>query len=227
MSILVWSIDIRVLYNFHKRFWKLKTAVQERDFLQKCMTINTIKRRRVAAEERTRGNRDYVIDYFIQTNETRTRVCKESFLSVLSIGRTKAENAAKTFFDETKETHGGQKPVLQELHAKIVELIRTFRVRERHYGCNATVGRMYLPAELNIKRMHELFLQAYPDHSECKYNFYYEVFRKNFNICFGKIRKDTCSICEQTNNMLQNSDDFLLKKIEYYSKRINGRKTAA
>lgn len=80
-----------------------------------------------------------------------------------------------------------------DLKEKIIEHERTFRVRERQCGWNGASGRMYLLPELTIKHMHELFLQIYPNFAKFKYSYCYEVFRSQFNIGIGTIKKDTCS----------------------------------
>ena len=143
---------------------------------------------------------------------------------ILSIGRAKLEYAAQQFFlpkEECMERRGGSKKVTTNLMEAIINHIQSFKVCERHYGRNSTVGRVYLPAELNVRAMHRMFLEKpeYAKFSECKYNFYYEIFQTNFNIGFGTIRKDTCSTCEQYTNLLKNSDEINKKEFNYSSRK--------
>lgn len=77
--------------------------------------------------------RNFNTEFYIQTDQDRVRVCKESFLSVLSIGRSKVEFAAKTFLlpsNEVKENRGGKIEVLTALKEKIIDHVKTFRIRE-------------------------------------------------------------------------------------------------
>lgn len=211
------------MYHFHKQFWQLKNAVEERAFIQKCLTLHTISRIKVKTADRKREQCNYTIEYFIQTSENRIRVCKESFLPILSVGRSKVKFAAKTFFNAPvamKEMRGCKKPILSSLKEKVIKHIKTFKVRERNYGQNDTVCRVYLPPELSIKRMHMLFLKLYPDFGDCKYTFHYEVFRSNFNLGFGTIKKDTCSTCLNFTNSLKNTDEYLESELRTTKKEL-------
>jgi len=161
----------------------------------------------VDPESRVRKLRNYTIDCYIQSSQGKVGVCKQSFLSILSIGRAKLEKAAQTmcqFDTDMQEIRGGSWRSMGNLKEDIIQHIKCYRVRERHYNRNGTVGRMYLPADLTVKRMFEDFVQKHPD-STCKYNFYYNVFRTSFNIGFGSVKTDTCSTCEKFTNLLKAS----------------------
>lgn len=92
----------------------------------------------------------------IQLNLERVRVCKEALMGMLSIGRSKLEVAAGVMLqpDEImKELRRGKKPMLIDVKEAIIEHIKKYRrVRERHYGRGDTIGRVYLPGKLTIKK---------------------------------------------------------------------------
>ncbi|XP_065210142.1 uncharacterized protein LOC135847321 [Planococcus citri] len=216
------TIDIDLIYNFHKQFQSIESAPERRKFLQRCISLNSVARTRVKDENRVRRSRNYTIECSIQTDTGRIKVCKTVFCSILSIGRATLDLAAETFMlpsDQCVEKRGGSEPKLTALKDAVIEHIKSFKVRERHYGRNDTVGRVYLPCELNIVEMHKMFLEKYPDFKDCKYSFYRDVFRYNFNIGFGSIRKDSCATCEQYKNLLKNSDEINRTEYNYGSRR--------
>ncbi len=71
--------------------------------------------------------------------------------------------------------------------------IQTFTCRASHYGRRGAPGRKYLPSDLSVKRMHELFDQQ--NHDLVSYSLYYTVFRQHFNLGFGHPATDACSSC--------------------------------
>lgn len=162
------SIDIQVVYDFHKNFWTLNDAIQELVFLQKYIAVSPIKRSK--QENRSRSEKKYNILCCIPCNNELIPICRESFLSILSIGRTRLENAARAIFtdDLMEETREGSKPKLEELKSKIIDHIQSFKYKERHYGKVSEFNRVYLPCELNVRKMHKMFLEKYS--VPCKYH---------------------------------------------------------
>ncbi|KAF4103581.1 hypothetical protein G5714_016464 [Onychostoma macrolepis] len=62
-----------------------------------------------------------------------------------------------------------------------------------HYGRRGAPGRKYLPSDLNVHKMHELFEAQ--NHAQTSYSLYYSVFSKDFNLGFGHPATDACSDC--------------------------------
>ncbi len=75
----------------------------------------------------------------------------------------------------------------------IVEHIQSFTCRASHYGQRGAPGRKYLPSDLNVHRMHELFEAQ--NHAQTSYSLYYSVFSKDFNLGFDHPATDACSDC--------------------------------
>ncbi len=206
------TISITTLYQFHKSFHNISDAIEGRKFLQRYICVSTIKRPRVDEEKRIRP-RNLSTGHFIPSSEGLIPVCKEAFLGILSVGRTKVELAAKSMLcldSEMKETRGGSKKMKTDLRELVVSHISSFRGRERHYGRSASAGRIYLSAELNVRKMFNLFKEQHPD-VECKYWFYYNIFRTSFNVGFGSIKKDTCADCLRFTNTLNATEDAQTK----------------
>ncbi len=93
-----------------------------------------------------------------------------------------------------QNTGGARKVAENEAKKQVVmDHIQTFTCRASHYGRRGAPGRKYLPSDLSVKRMHELFDQQ--NHDLVSYSLYYTVFRQHFNLGFGHPATDACSSC--------------------------------
>lgn len=54
-------------------------------------------------------------------------------------------------------------------------------------------GHKYLPSDLNVHKMHELFEPQ--NHAQTSYSIYYSVFSKDLNLGIGHPATDACSDC--------------------------------
>lgn len=95
-----------------------------------------------------------------------------------------------------KRGHGPNAKALdQSVKEKVREHISSFRARKSHYSLSKT-SKVYLPSELNIKKLYEMFNTKYPD-VQISYESYRVIFNTEFNIAFGYPRSDTCSKCDE------------------------------
>lgn len=85
------------------------------------------------------------------------------------------------------------------LSVEALEAIRnhigSFKGERSHYSMK-TSSRVYLPPELNIKKMYDLFRTANPNQT-VSHEKYRTIFNSEFNISFGYPRMDTCSTCDR------------------------------
>lgn len=75
-----------------------------------------------------------------------------------------------------QENRGGarnfeQKPEKRRI---IQDHIKSFTCRASHYARRGAPGRKYLPSDLCVRKMHQLFLEQ--NHIQCSYGLYYSVF---------------------------------------------------
>ncbi|PSN52604.1 hypothetical protein C0J52_19561 [Blattella germanica] len=91
--------------------------------------------------------------------------------------------------------HGNyHRPLPDETKNAVMDHIRSFKGRESHYSLKKS-SKLYLSEELNIKKMHEMYVtKGYP---KVSYEYYRTIFTDNFNIGFGYPRSDTCSTCDE------------------------------
>lgn len=83
----------------------------------------------------------------------------------------------------------------EKLKEQIRDHVTSFTCRASHYGRRAAPGCKYLPNDLNVTKMHQLFLAQ--NHAQVTFSLYYSVFRYDFNFGFGSPSKDVCSTCFQ------------------------------
>ena len=101
------------------------------------------------------------------------------------------------------ETRGGARVAegAAEKREAIVDHIGSFMCRASHYARRDSPGRKYLPSNLSVAQMHQLFEDQ--RHFDISYSLYYNVFRTKFNLGFGHPAKDTCSTCATHNQRVQ------------------------
>ncbi|GFS23605.1 vitamin B12-dependent ribonucleotide reductase [Elysia marginata] len=102
---------------------------------------------------------------------------------------------------------GGGVEGQDEQVGRVVAHIQSFKGRSSHYSRSKS-KRVYLPDELNITKMFELFQQQHPAAS-LSYETYRMILNNKFNISFEYPRSDTCSVCDQINARLTCLDSKL------------------
>ncbi|CAH2217170.1 jg12078 [Pararge aegeria aegeria] len=126
----------------------------------------------------------YLVDILVfskDEDEHETHL-RQLFTSVHSGSMRGHGLAAYTYAKQMGSRHG------------VSEVSRNFT----HRGCYSLhdSSKTYLPEELNLKKMHAMFLQDNQSVS-VSYETYRHIFCTDFNIAFGYPRTDTCSICDE------------------------------
>ena len=78
---------------------------------------------------------------------------------------------------------------------KIHEHIQSLKGRRSHYSRHDSKT-IYLDDTLNIKKLHNQYLKAYPN-KPTSYDSYRNIINTKYNIGFGYPRTDTCSSCDE------------------------------
>lgn len=201
-------------------YWKLANYERQKDFLLKNMKISTIKRRR-AGGERATVQRGKSFGYYLPLNGIQTRVCKKFFMNTLDIGHgridTAVENRDETGNFEAIDGRGhhvpGNKIPIYDVN-RVKTHIESLPTMESHYTRKDT-KRLYLNQNLSIRKMHELYIEAFDDeaHQPVKESFYRKIFCEEYNLSFFSPKKDQCSKCVKYENLTgQAKEDF---KAEY------------
>ncbi|XP_034047172.1 uncharacterized protein LOC117528648 [Thalassophryne amazonica] len=188
-----------IVMNFQTFYDKPGKVEQDRALLH-LMTITEVKRQRQKVDdENRRKDRNISVKYSLLCNDHphKVPVCKPTFLTVLDIRKDRASRVAQ-YYAETAETRperrGGARNIQENKQRRqlIVEHIQSFTCRASHYGRRGAPGRKYLPCDLNVRKMHELFEAL--NHTHTSYSLY-SVFASDFKLGFGHPATDTCSDC--------------------------------
>lgn len=105
----------------------------------------------------------------------------------------------------------------EHVKKQVHDHIESFPKQISHYSRTRS-SRQYLSADLNLTIMYDLYLKKFepeayrlkqdklPFQPKISYDFYGRYFRENFNISFGRTRKDTCKKCDTLENRIQSAE---------------------
>ena len=170
-------------------------------------------------------------------------MCKKAFCSLHGVSQHRVERIASsstkfiTSPTDKRGTHQNRANKLSEnVIQQIDEHIRSFPKRRSHYGRIDNDKKYYLSSELNISKMHSLYLEKFePDmylllsgghtiHPIVKYDFYANYFNQNFKMSFGRPRVDTCQTCDDYSNRIAVASDANERKNLVTAKELHVRK---
>lgn len=173
----------------------LMGLIERFDIKQKSATDDSLKKKTSS------------FHYFAMKDSDRVKVCRKAFLSLHSISnkvvfRLSTLVAQSKTPDDNRGKHGNRGNVKDaQIIAKIDSHISEFPVKVSKYK---TVQVSYLDSDLNVSKMHELFLKKYPDlEKDVKYEYYLKYFRQNYSYRFGRPQVDVCSTCEDLNTKIK------------------------
>lgn len=93
------------------------------------------------------------------------------------------------------ERRGGTRNADEKMENRqaVMQHVSSFMCKASHYARRGAPGRKYLPSEMSVAKMYELFKEQ--NHNDISYSLYYNVFRTEFNLGFGHPAKDCCATC--------------------------------
>lgn len=206
----------------------LKSVDEQNIYLCGLISVCPIQQRRPRNAEDGAMLHDSSFAYRVRVSvdgETReVPVCFKAFLSLHGITKKKLEILQKSLKmtgkapTDKRGRHLNRplklKPESQDL---VVNHIRSFKGRQSHYSLKDS-SKIYLPDDLNIKKMYNMYKNTIEDQQYCvSYETYRSIFSRDFNISFGYPRSDTCSIC----------DEYLanIRSLEAKMKNVSGNVT--
>ncbi|KAK5650194.1 hypothetical protein RI129_001223 [Pyrocoelia pectoralis] len=190
-----------------KHFNSLKTHDEQNLYLGGLITHNFVKRhrsRQVNDEDVQYHSFSYSYRVRVERNTSAVEVpiCYKAMLALHGISAKRIQNIQLQLVTvghvepDKPGRHSNHRHKLKEdtKHA-VYEHIKSFKGRKAHYSLRDS-ERIYLPEELNVKRMHRMFMEDYPN-KQISYETYRTIFVTEFNISFGYPRTDTCSSCDE------------------------------
>lgn len=205
------------------------TVNEQNSYLAGLINVNSISQRRPRHPESEAKFRDNSYSYRVRVNRenscTEINVCSKAFISMHGITKKKLEVIQRYLKKgvSPKDGRGQHSNRKHRVTTQALEAVRqhisSFKGERSHYSLK-TSKKVYLPSELNITKMYELFKKSYPTQS-VSYEKYRLVFNTEFNIGFGYPRMDTCSYCDRHAAEVRALEHTLKSHPESSSERVN------
>lgn len=128
------------------------------------------------------------------------KVCKKAFFSILKISESRVNRVVKYHFKTgniPKENRGGDRKSIKFMDktSSIIDFIQSFHLIDLHYCRSKIKYRQYLPSELNIKKMAQMYNDQAADNLRVKSSYFRKIFTTRFNIGFKSTAIYLCSTC--------------------------------
>ena len=175
---------------------------------------------------------------------TELQVCKKAFYSIHGVTKHRVDRIASSLKigisapPDLRGKHMNRPNKMPDAILQNIENhINSFPRRSSHYSRDKNDRKFFLPTELNISKMHRLYLEKYENevfqalqrgeeaNSKVTYDFYNRIFLLNHNISFGTPRSDTCQTCDRLHNLMLAELDPENKKALQTKKHLHIRKS--
>lgn len=202
----------------HQDFWKIGNFALQNSFIQKHASKMPVKRHRKSKTPQHPGDsRTYTLSCMLSCRGTTYPVCRQGFLSILGITKTRLATALKSVtaggspMSDSRGRHPDARVVSEEARQHVLEHIRSFPTVSSHYTRAKSPHRKYLDTGLSIGKMYNLYTkwikQEHPGSVVVKESFYRHIFNTQFNLSFKPPQTDTCSKCDQLTTALKTARD--------------------
>ncbi|CAH4030614.1 unnamed protein product [Pieris brassicae] len=164
----------------------------------------------------------------------RERVCKTAFIKILQVGKDRVTGILQRSYKDggsvTKENRGGnhKKDKYAQRQRSVMAFIESIEAAEPHYCRAKSFVSLYLPPELNIKKLWKMYEEqiASTPYLKVKQSFFRQIFNRKYNVGFGSPLKDTCSRCSELKREIE-STNGQEKQIHITQKRLHSLKAKA
>jgi hypothetical protein len=173
------NLTLTDITKFHHLYWANKDSVSQKNFLIGFIDVQTPHRHRPnrGKNKNVSQPKKWTLTYYALTEKGKVAVCRESFLSILNVGRRKMENAATEKQEAgcaVPEKRGSARisQRMKDLQEKIISHIQSFKCRDRQWSRSDAPHRKYLPSDLNVRIMWTLFNEKNQDAATSPYHTY-------------------------------------------------------
>lgn len=129
------------------------------------------------------------------------KVCAKAFISIHGITRGRLRTIQQSLVvhgispKDKRGKHGNvHNKTPENIKKLIMDHIESFQAQTSHYSYRKNPDRKYLPADLSVSKMHNMFLDLYS--INISYFTYYSIFINEYNLHFGLPKSDTCAKCD-------------------------------
>ncbi|XP_047517354.1 uncharacterized protein LOC125057625 [Pieris napi] len=219
---------------FHQNFYKLNNKVSQDNFILKHCRLSKCHRKRL--KDQSRGPKNLSAEYYvtIKNPHKQVRVCKSAFIKILQVGKDRVTGILQRSYKDggsvAKENRGGnhKKDRYAQRQRSVMTFIESIEAAEPHYCRAKSSVRLYLPPELNIKKLWKMYEEqvASTPYLKVKQSFFRQIFNRKYNVGFGSPLKDTCSRCFELKRKIETTNGQE-KQIYITQKRLHSMKAKA
>lgn len=222
--------DVR---RFHFNFFSTKNKLLQDAFILKYTRVGKPQRQR----SRKGGAKKSVhIKYFIPSYRTTSgtnlkQVCQKMFMSILCVSKTKIQRICKNHFTTglppTDKRGGDTRSTKFTAKKKAVkQFIESLVPLESHY-CRDKSTRQYLSSNLTTKKLWRMYNNIDDPLLRVKYDYFRNIFVKDYNIGFGTPSTDACSTCIQLKERIKTCTNQQEKQDLITEQRVHKLKARA
>lgn len=205
--------DRRSDVNF--QYWNMTWKERRVFILSTCQCVDVKTRKNKELTNRKNTLKFYITD----DRGNKIQVCKPFFLTTLGFKKTndRVLDVLRHYPNGQVEAHDdlrGNKPPKKYLYQHLIEdHIESFNPTISHYRREHAPNVRYLPSDITVTLMHQLFLEKYP---EPQYTISYDYYRNQVskkNISFTVLGHEECEVCESL-KIHEHSKDNLVNDCE-------------
>lgn len=196
------EVDRQALF---EKFYQIPSYDLQTAYLSSCIKKVEVSRRKQGAL----NGRNFATEIVLMNK----RVCKAFFLKTFAItNRRFTTVCAKTDrFGICETDKRGKMPSKNKIDENtrncVISHIKMFPKYKSHYSRKDNSNTRYLSPELNVTKMYSLYKEYCNENDKpiVKLSYYRNIFNTEFNLRFHKPHSDTCSKCDNLNNIIKNS----------------------
>lgn len=214
----------------HRVFYSHVTKVDQDNFI--LNHTKAIPTKRVRDTNATRRN-DFSIEYYVQVNNQRKRICQKAFLSIFMISKNRVQGVVHRNFQSGKsasERRGGDRKGKTHAEKKIavISFVKKLKCNESHYCREKSSKRVYLSPDLNIRKLWSMYQKEHErDNLQVTKYYFRKIFRTRFNIGFGSPATDQCSTCLSLNERIKRCNNDVKKVTLRTERNVHSMKAKA
>lgn len=162
---------------------------------------NVGRRRPRDTPENLRKTKCACFSYKIRYNGDEIKLCQDAFIKIHAVTPARIrrlQTSLVTVGKSPRDSRGLHENRPTKFPIELTTLIKihimSFQPRQSHYSRRKNPNMHYLPENLTVKEMHNMFISEYK--INIPYKIYWFTFRNSFSIKFGFPRSDTCAECD-------------------------------
>lgn len=224
------SFNMRMVLKNRNAFYSKETKVSQDIYLSRLShsisePINTTKPKKNVKSR----NVSCSYNLFVKKNKMKC-VCKKMFSAVFSVSEKRLNSINKQTIQGNipAENRGGDHKSHKSVNRKesLRQFLNGLPAKESHYNRQKS-KRIYLSAELNCKKLLQLYNNSVIPELRVKKTMFYKIFHHDYNIGFSSPSSDTCSVCLLWSNKIKMEKDPSRKQLLITELRVHKLRSKA